>query len=265
MSSVSQNSTQLVDAAIAELTDASIGLELFAVANVLEIEKSLRRNLADSGVTVAQRQAVVEQVLSGKISSSSLDVVNIAVGQRWSTDADLISGLERAGALIQLASAEQAGAVDIVEEEIFRFARLVDSDAALQMALSNPATTAQAKSELVRDLLSGRAHTVTVDLVSQYVSHRRARRISVALDELSALAATRRGRVVATVTSAVALSDSQKQRLAAALAGIYQREILIDDVVDASVIGGIHVDVAGETIDGTIATRLSQAKRQLLA
>ena len=101
--------------------------------------------------------------------------------------------------------------------------------------------------------------------MAQFVSHRRSRRIGAALDQLSELAAGRRGRIVATVTSAVALTSVQQARLSEALKRIYARDVLIDQVVDSSVIGGISVDVAGEIIDGTIASRLEQARRQLLA
>jgi F-type H+-transporting ATPase subunit delta len=265
MSSVSQAAQQLVDSAIAGLNDSSIGKELFAVANLLEDEKTLRRNLADAGASVDQRHGVVQQLLGDKISAQTLAVVKTVVGARWSNPQDLIAGLERAGATVLLAAAEQAGAIDQVEDEVFYFARLVDSDPQLQMALTDSATSAAAKVQLVNDLLSGRAHESTTAAVAQFVSHRRSRRIGVALDQLSELAAGRRGRIVATVTSAIALTSTQQSRLGEALKSIYAREILIDEVVDPSVIGGISVDVAGEIIDGTIASRLEQARRQLLA
>lgn len=265
MSSVSQAAQQLVDSAIAGLNDSSIGQELFAVANLLEGEKTLRRSLADAGAPVEQRHGAVQQLLGDKISAQTLAVVKTAVGARWSTPQDLITGLERAGASVLLAAAEQAGAIDRVEDEVFYFARLVDSDPQLQMALTDSATSAAAKRQLVSDLLSGRAHETTIAALAQFVSHRRNRRIGVALDQLSELAAGRRGRIVATVTSAIALTADQEARLSEALKRIYARDVLIDQVIDPSVIGGISVDVAGEIIYGTIASRLEQARRQLLA
>jgi len=265
MSSVSQAAQQLVDSAIAGLSDTSIGQELFAVANLLEGEKTLRRNLADSGASAEQRHRSVQDLLGARVSAQTLAVVKTAVGARWSNPQDLIAGLERAGAAVLLAAAEQSGAIDRVEEEVFYFARLVDSDAQLQMALTDSATSSAAKVQLVNDLLSGRAHESTVAAIAQFVSHRRSRRIGVALDQLSELAAGRRGRIVATVTSAVALTSDQQSRLSEALKRIYARDVLIDQVIDPSVIGGISVDVAGEVINGTIASRLEQARRQLLA
>lgn len=265
MSSVRQVAQGVVDQAIAGITNPSVGAELFSVANLLEGEKSLRRNLSDSGVATSARQEVVASLFGSKVSSETVAVVKAIVGTRWPSDAELVTAIEQAGASVILAAAEQGSAIDRVEEEIFYFSRLVDSQSELQMALSNPANSPAVKHKLVADLLSGQAHESTSLLVAQFVSHPRGRRIASALDQLSELAATRRNRLVATVTAAVALTATQIDRIAAALGRIYGRSIQVDAVVDSSVIGGVSVQVAGEVIDGTILTRLEQARRQLQA
>ena len=265
MSSVSQIAQQKVNQSLAELTNPLVGEQLFAVANLLEGEKSLRRHLSDSGAPVAQRQAVAAQLLGNQISAETHEVIKTVLAQRWSNAADLIAGIEQAGALVIFAAAQAQGVIDVVEEEIFYFARLVDGEPQLQMALSDSASSASVKAKLVTDLLSGRANAATVSVLVQFTSHRRGRRVGSALDELSGLAAARRGLIVATVTSAIELSQDQKTRIGSALAKIYKREILVDVSIDAQVIGGISVNVAGEVIDGTISSRLEQARRQLLA
>ena len=265
MSSVSQVANQQVQQAIAGLSSSSVGAELFTVANLLEAEHSLRRNLSDSGLSPDARQGLVTDLLSNKISSDSTKVVKAIVSARWSSDSDLVNAVESAGALVLLAETEKSGHQSRVEEEVFYFARLIDSQADLQMALSDPSSTPQEKAKLIADLLSGRAHADTITLVSQYVSHPRGRRIGKALDELSVLAAARQNRLVATVTSAVAISDSHKSRIDAALSRIYGQEVLIDTVIDESVVGGVSVQIGDDVIDGTISTRIQQALRQLQA
>lgn len=265
MSSVSQVANQQVQQAIAGLSSSSVGAELFTVANLLEAEHSLRRNLSDSGLSPDARQGLVADLLSNKISSEAAKVVKAIVSARWSSDSDLVNAVESAGALVLLAETEKSGHQSRVEEEVFYFARLIDSQADLQMALSDPSSTPQGKVKLIADLLSGRAHADTITLVSQYVSHPRGRRIGKALDELSVLAAARQNRLVATVTSAVAISDNHKSRIDAALSRIYGQEVLIDTVIDESVVGGVSVQIGDDVIDGTISTRIQQALRQLQA
>ena len=66
--------------------------------------------------------------------------------------------------------------------------------------------------------------------------------------------------MVAVVTSAVPLSDPQKQRLGAALAKLYGRQMHLNLDVDPEVLGGIRVQVGDEVINGTIADRLEDAR-----
>ena len=85
----------------------------------------------------------------------------------------------------------------------------------------------------------------------------------MAVEQMSAMAAVRQDRLVAVVTSAVPLTDEQKSRLADALSRIQGKQVLINVVVDPSVVGGIQVRVGDEVIDGTLANRLEQARRRL--
>jgi F-type H+-transporting ATPase subunit delta len=82
---------------------------------------------------------------------------------------------------------------------------------------------------------------------------------------LSGLAAARHNKVVATVTTAISLNPNQKSRITAALGSIYNCEVVIDAVVNPAVIGGVSVQVGDDVIDGTISTRIQNAKRQFQA
>ena len=68
---------------------------------------------------------------------------------------------------------------------------------------------------------------------------------------------------MAVVTSAVPLSDTQKQRLGAALAKLYGRRMHLNLDVDPEVIGGLRVQVGSELVDGTVTARLDEARRRL--
>ena len=91
----------------------------------------------------------------------------------------------------------------------------------------------------------------------------RGRSLEAGLESLSKLAAARRDRMVAVVTSAVPLSDRQKQRLGAALARLYGRQMHLNLDVDPEVLGGITVRVGDEVINGSIADRLDEAARRM--
>ena len=89
------------------------------------------------------------------------------------------------------------------------------------------------------------------------------RTVTVAVDEYQKLAARHRRRLVALVTVARQLDDGQAQRLADALSSQYDRPVHLNTLVDPDVIGGIRVEIGDDVIDGTVASRLDDARRRL--
>jgi F-type H+-transporting ATPase subunit delta len=140
----------------------------------------------------------------------------------------------------------------------------VDASSDLQMTLTDPALAGAAKSAIVRDLLSGRATEATRSVLEFAVSHLRGRRIDAVVDQLADLAARQRQRIVAEVRVARPLTTEQERRLAAALSTLKGRTVRLNVAVDPEVLGGVHVKVGDEVIDGTVAYRMEQARRALL-
>jgi F-type H+-transporting ATPase subunit delta len=185
------------------------------------------------------------------------------VRSRWSQSRDLVDALEELAATADLTAAQQSGELDDVEDELFRFGRIVASNTGLRAALTNRAAGTTAKSELLGSLLGGRAKPATERLLTRLVTAPRGRSLEAGLESLSKLAAERRSRLVAVVTTAVPLSDPQKQRLGAALAKLYGRHMHLNIDVDPEVLGGIRVQVGDEIINGSIADRLDDAARRM--
>ena len=238
--------------------------ELLAVAAVLSAEKALRVSLADAGTAAGSRLAIAHSVFGSKVSDTALAIVNEAIAVRWSHDADLVSAVETLGVQAACIAAQAAGSLDTVEEEVFMFGRAVAASSQLQMALTDPALPAVAKADIVAKLLTGKStHSVTQQLLTHTVGNLRGARIDAAVEALLAVAADQRQRLVAQVTTALALTDSQMARLRTALATITGRDINVNVVVDRAVLGGIQVRIGDDLIDGTVASRLEAASRSL--
>jgi F-type H+-transporting ATPase subunit delta len=143
------------------------------------------------------------------------------------------------------------------------FGRAVAGSSDLQMALTNPSLPATAKVGIVESLLAGKASDTARTLLTYRIGNLRGARIDTAVEELLAIAADQRQRLVAEVTSAVVLSDNQEGRLSAALSTITGRDINVNVIVDRTVLGGIQVRIGDDLIDGTVASRLEAASRAL--
>ncbi|MBP5921139.1 F0F1 ATP synthase subunit delta [Streptomyces sp. LBUM 1483] len=242
---------------------ARLADELAAVTALLDREVSLRRVLTDPAQAGEAKAELAGRILGGQVGATTVDLVSGLVRSRWSQPRDLVDALEQLASVADLTAAQQSGSLDDVEDELFRFGRIVASNTELRAALTDRAAGASAKSELLRSLLGGRAKATTERLVTRLVAAPRGRSLEAGLDSLSKLAAERRDRVVAVVTSAVPLSDAQKRRLGAALAKLYGRAMHLNLDVDPEVLGGIRVLVGDELINGSIADRLEDAGRRL--
>jgi F-type H+-transporting ATPase subunit delta len=164
-----------------------------------------------------------------------------------------------------VAKAEYDGTLDELEDELFRFGRLVAAHPELRLALANPGLPTEGKRNLLATLLEGKVTPVALSLITQMVVHPRGRSLPAALELCAGIAARRRERLIAVVRSAAELSDSQRRRLAAALAASYGHNVFLNVVIDPAVVGGLSVQIGDELIDGTAATQLAAVRRRLAA
>lgn len=241
----------------------AVAAQLLAVAGLLGREASLRSVLTDNGAVAERRRSLVQNVLSGKVDAVTLSLVSDAVGRRWSRPRDLVEAIDVLGAEALLAAAERDGRIDAVENELFRFGRVLESSADLQILLSNPAVTDEVKATVVADLLSERTEPETATLVGHIVSHPNGTPVAERLDDLVELAAARREQLLADVRAPVALTEAQQGRLARALSSIYGQTVTLAVTVEPELVGGAVVRIGDEIIDGSIKSRQAAARRAL--
>jgi F-type H+-transporting ATPase subunit delta len=252
------------DAVLAGVADrAALGEELFSVSAVIESSPSLRRALADPSRDGAAKRVLAQRVFGARVSPESTELVSATAAGRWAEEGDFSDTVESLGVQALLAQAEREGRIDAVEDELFRFERIVAGDADLRDTLSIRNTDGHAKSALVGTLLGGKAHPETIRLAQQAVTNPRGRRLDRVLAVFLRLAATRREELTALVTVARPLSEQQRARLRTALEGIYGKPVALQTVLDDTVVGGIRVQVGDEVVDGTVLRRLDEARRHI--
>jgi F-type H+-transporting ATPase subunit delta len=240
-----------------------LGDELFAVMRLLVEQRSLRRLLADPSSPAAARGGLVDRLFGQQLAAPTLDVAKGLVAARWSRPGDLVTAFESLARQALLAVAEKEGSLDNVEDELFRFGRLVNREPQLGSLLAATGTPPDGRVALLDRLLDGKVSPVTTALLRQSVRLPRDRHLDVVCEELADLAAGRRDRSVARVTTPVALSSEQEQKLTDSLTRLYGRKISLQVELDPRLLGGLVVQVGGEVIDGSVASKLAAARRSL--
>jgi F-type H+-transporting ATPase subunit delta len=240
---------------------AAVGDSLFGAADVLLAEPALRRAATDPSSPADAKAALAKGVFGGKLDSVATDLVASAVQLRWARSGDLAAGLEELAVSAVVKAADAKGEADRLEDELFQVGQAVTQNPELRDALSDPGRTVADKQGLVRSLLEGKASAGVVRLAERSVTGSSS--VTRTLNEYARVAAESRNRVVALVRTARALSEDEHKRLGEALSRQYDRPVHLNVMVDPKVLGGVRVEIGDQVIDGTVASRLDDARRHL--
>jgi F-type H+-transporting ATPase subunit delta len=238
--------------------------DLAAVAALLHGEVSLRRLLTDPARPGEQRAALVTGLLGGKVGEKTVELTAGVVRSRWSQPRDLADALDELAVEAELALAERAGTLDAVEDDLFRFGRILAAEPELAQALGERIPARQ-RAGLVDSLLAGKANPSAVRLIQRVVANPRGGSVLEGVERLSSIAAAHRERITALVTAVVPLTEAQRERLTAILARGYGKQIRLNVELDPELIGGMTIRIGDDIIDGSLATRLAEAARGFAA
>jgi ATP synthase F0 subunit b/ATP synthase F1 delta subunit len=249
------------DQALSTLAD-----ELASVAQLLNREIVVTRYLGLPSEDAAPKVQLIERLISGQVEDSTLDVLRAAVSERWSANSDLIDAIEQVARQALLIRAEKADQVDEVEDQLFRFSRILDGEPRLSILLGDYSAAAESRIELLRRVLESaneRINPIAEALLSQTIELLRGEPADEAILSLAEAAVARRGEVVAQVSAATDLSDEQQNRLTEVLSRIYSHPVKVQLQVDPKLLGGLRIAVGDEVIDGTLSSRLAAAESHL--
>jgi F-type H+-transporting ATPase subunit b/F-type H+-transporting ATPase subunit delta len=240
--------------------------DLTSVAALLDRESVVTRYLTVPAEDAAPRVRLIERLVSDKVGGPAVDLLRSAVSERWSANSDLIDAVELVSRQALLLRAERAGQVDEVEDQLFRFSRILDVQPRLSILLGDYEVPAKSRVRLLRNVLASadsEVNPIAVDLLSKTVELLRGQPAEEAVLGLAEVAVARRGEVVAHVNAAAELRDAQRTRLTEVLSRIYGHPVTVQMQVDPQLLGGLAISVGDEVIDGTLSSRLAAAQTQL--
>lgn len=261
MSSSTRQSTQALQEKLNSLSSVNLELagELFAIANALQQSAQLRSLLSDPSAESAAKDKVIDSVIA-QGSAGAKELAKYAAKLRWSASKDMAAAFELIGVR---AVASQSKALDSLQGELFEIQQLVAKDSELELTLSTTRFSSLGKQELVSKLLSGKVSESALALAKQGVFSRTYKRFAEVIEQYGLWIAEFAGESVAHVRVARSLSDEQLKRLSSALAKAFGRDLQLNVEVDPEILGGVHVTVYGEVIDGTVLTKMVNARLQL--
>lgn len=246
------------------LDDSQVGetfaTDMFAVVDALDSSATLRRAVTDPGTPEGARRGLVHGLFDGKVDRAVADFVAEAATLRWAGGRTFAAALERQAVHAVLIVADRRGDLEDTEDQLFRFARFVESNPDLRNVLADRSIDRSKRQELVGELLRGRATDATIMLAKRGVAARE-RTFANTIEGYVTLAAAQKNRVVATVRVAKPLTSDQRDRLHASLTKQIGRDVAIQEVIDPDILGGVRVELGDEVFEGTVVDRLEAARR----
>jgi F-type H+-transporting ATPase subunit delta len=270
---------------------AQVAGELSGVVALVRGSQDLLLVLTDSDVAIPARRGVITDLLQPHVTPTTLRLVIFALqadrapefvdNVEWlatridAATRDLVplgdvvlgrhAAVERldgyATALLQ--DITDKGSLGEIEDELFRFMRIVGGSAELLAALTNPEIDTEVRRSLVVELLRGRASATTTRLAGYATRVGRPRDYENMLAYLVDRVAAETNRRLASVRSAVELDDERRGHLASALSRLAGHPVDVRLTVDPTVLGGFVATIGDTVVDGSTRHRLDLLKSHL--
>jgi len=239
--------------------------DLFTVLTVLSSSVGLRRALTDNSRDAASKAELISNIFGKNVTEAAKTLFSQAVALRWSNPAEIADAVENLAVESTCASADKSGELELLENQLFDFARVLIANPEFRQALNTTSDTDSNKLALLESVVAGKYSLLTINLLKRVVVLRRGRSIDATLATYSHYVSNSRNRLVAHVKTAIALTEGQTSALIAALTKQMGREVHINIEIDPKVLGGISIRYADDVIDGTVVNRLAEASRALVS
>jgi F-type H+-transporting ATPase subunit delta len=187
----------------------------------------------------------------------STRVRHLGEGQDEEPGLSLLQSRQRVGGYATAVHEDMStNELESLEDDLFRFARIVESTPALRSALSDRDLDVAARQGLVTALLEGKISSASLALARYAVTGGRARDIVGTLDYLVELTAKARGWRIARVRAAAPIDDAQRTELTDSLGTLAGAPVELQIEVDESLLSGALIRIGDLQVDATARGRI---------
>jgi F-type H+-transporting ATPase subunit delta len=160
-----------------------------------------------------------------------------------------------AQALMSLAKSHNL--VDRFGDDIVSLLGVLKESQDLEAFLANPITNAEAKKGVIRQIVGDSLHPYLLNFLLLLVDRRRIGFVGGIFRKFQALLRELRQTVLAEVTSAVELTDAQKQAVREKVVSMMgAQQVELETRIDPSLIGGVIIKVGSQVIDASLKGQL---------
>lgn len=150
---------------------------------------------------------------------------------------------------------------DAVEKDMRSVLSTLADSKELHRMIASPVVSSEAKKNVLLEIFKG-SDSITTGLLDILVSNKRIELLNHVAEKYIILNEQLKGEGVAFVTTAVPLSADLEKKILAKISGLTPNKVVIQNFVDESIIGGFVLRMGDLQFDSSIATKLSNLKRE---
>ena len=241
-----------------------IGNELFTITKVLDDIIQLERALTDPSRPVADKVAVLKELLGDNAHPMTMEIMTDLVSRRWSRARDIANAVEDFGVDAMMYYADATDATLQVSIELSELHSALLNLPVVRAKLYDYQATSEARVKLFREVFSGKTlNKVTMRLAEHATCNLRRRRYLETIQWLINKFSRHMGESMVTVTTATPLKKEQIKRLVEVYSAKVGRQVHINSVVDPTVLGGMRIQVGDEVTDNTVVAQLQNLHRKV--
>lgn len=241
-----------------------IGNELFTITKVLDDSIQLERALTDLSRPVADKVAVLTELLGDNVHPMTMEIMTDLVSRHWSRARDIANAVEDFGVDAMMYYADATGATLQVSVELSELHSALLNLPVVRAKLYDYQATSEARVKLFHEVFSGKTlNKVTMRLAEHATCNLRRRRYLETIQWLINKLSRHMGESMVTVTTATPLKPEQIKRLVEVYSAKVGRQVHINSVVDPTVLGGMRIQVGDEVTDNTVVAQLQNLHRKV--
>lgn len=271
-------------------TLAGLAADLEAIDHLVQSNATLRSALTDTSISGAPRRAFLLDLLDGRVSdparrlaafaASIVGAPHVPAALDWAairarhaaegrhydeTPLSLTQSRQRVGGFATAVDEDLSHAeLESLEDDLFRFARIVAATPALRAALVDRDLAVEARQGLATQLLEGKVQPSTISLVRYVIAGGRARDIVGTLNWLVEQTARARGWRIARVRAAAPIEDAQQSTLSDSLTVLAGAPVELQVIIDEALLSGAVIQIGDLQVDATARGRIDALREHLM-
>ena len=154
---------------------------------------------------------------------------------------------------------------DAIADEVSQLADLIENSDDLSRLIDNPIIDRAERKGMIQRLFEGKVSDLFYRFLQVVNDKGRLDVLPEILRDFDALVAEKSGRTVVDAYVATPMDDDTRSGVTERLGSALGREVILNEHVDESLIGGLKLRIGDQLIDASVASKLRRMEQQLKA